>query len=190
MNHQQTKPNIIYPILVALFLIFLLGATLIRAGLPYFVIFGAAALISYGAWLLTTYKRPADPQTILPLYLLALAVQVIHTVEEYIMDFPGEITTLFNSPPVGRDVFAVAVMGGFAAMWILTALGLIYKNPFANYLLWFFLVGPGVINSVAHFSFPFLGHSHYFPGLITLILPTIMSIVVIRALILGRRRTG
>ena len=55
----------------------------------------------------------------------------------------------------------------------------------ANYLLWFFVVGPGVVSAIAHLSFPFIGDTVYFPGLITVILPTIMSILVIRALILG-----
>jgi hypothetical protein len=144
-------------------------------GVPYFVIIGGSVAVAYAAWLATTYKRPADPQTILLLYLLALAAlaaQVVHTVKGFVADFPGEIAAVFRSLLLGREVFAITVMGGFAAVWILTAVGLIYRNPFANYLLWFFIVGPGVVNTIAHVSFPFIARTDYFPGLITVILPT------------------
>ena len=80
------------------------------------------------------------------------------------------------------------IIGGSAAIAYVAWLATTYRNAFANYLLWFFLVGPGVVNAIAHLSFPFIGHTVYFPGLITVILPTAMSIVVIRALILGTRK--
>lgn len=176
-----------YPILAAIFAAVLVTLAFVRAGLPAGIIFAASASIAYVSWLLTTYRRPADPGRIVPLYLVALAAQVLHTVEEYISDFPGELAALFGTAPIGLDAFVVAVMGVGAAIWILTAVGLLYRNPFANYLLWFFVVGPGVINAVAHFSFPLIGGVLYFPGVITVILPTVMSIVVIVTLIRGYR---
>lgn len=181
---RQFKPGVIYPIIVAIFMAALLGATLIYAGLPPFVIFTTAAVIAYVAWLLTTYKRPADPQRVLPLYLLALAFQIIHTTEEYLADFPAELAELFRiAEPANRNVFAVAIMGGAATMWVLTGFGLLCRNPFANYLLWFFVIGPGLVNSVAHLAFPIIARTVYFPGLITVLLPTIVSILVIRRLL-------
>src|SRR6266542_2442453 len=51
--------------------------------------------------------------------------------------------------------------------------GLMRRNPVANYVLWFFLIGPaGLVNSVAHVTLPFLTATLYFPGLITVALPT------------------
>jgi len=141
-------------------------------------------------WLLTTYRRPAHSGKIVPLYLVAFAAQVVYTAEVYIADFSGELAALFNSPPLGIDAFVVSIMGIGSAVWILTAVGLVYRNPFANYLLWFFLVGPGVINSIAYFAFPLIGGVSYFPGVITVILSTIMSIVVIVALIRAAPRAG
>src|SRR5215467_13646684 len=39
--------------------------------------------------------------------------------------------------------------------------------------MWFFLIGPvGLVNTIAHFTFPFLAGTAYFPGLLTVILPT------------------
>ena len=45
----------------------------------------------------------------------------------------------------------------------------------------------GHIKSTIADSFPFIGGVSYFPGVITVILPTVMSIVVIVALIRGYR---
>ena len=185
---KPSKPNPSQAIIVAVVAIALLGVTFVKAGWPPFIIFTVAALIAYIAWLLTTYKRPADPRVLLPLYLLALAGQVVHTTEEYLADFPGAFAALFEiANPVGRDFFAVAIMGGFAAVWVLTAFGLLYRNPFANFLLWFFVIGPGLVNGIAHFAFPFIVEANYFPGLITVALPTIASVVLMRRLVAGSR---
>ena len=113
----------IYPVAAAIFAVVLVALVYARAGLPGFVIFGSATSIAYVLWLLTTYRRPADPQRIVPLYLVALAAQVLHTMEEYVTDFPGELAALFGTAPLGIDTFVVAVMGAGAAIWILTAVG-------------------------------------------------------------------
>ncbi len=182
-------PNgLAYPIGVAVFIVVLLTAVSVQIGWPVLVIFGVASVSAYVAWMLTTYRKPADPSKIVPLYLVALAAQMIHTVEEYIANFPGELAEMFGLAPVSLDFFVITIMGIFAAMWVMTAFGLFYRNPLANFLLWFFLLGPGIVNSFAHITFPFLGDEFYFPGLITVLLPTIMSIIVIRALIIGSRQ--
>ena len=51
-------------------------------------------------------------------------------------------------------------------------------------------MGPGVVDAIAHVSLPFIGHTVYFPGLITVILPTVTSIVVIRALAFREQKSG
>ena len=183
MSNQQFKPSIIYPIIVAIVLLILCGSIFFNIGLAPVVIIGGSAVIAYFVWLFTTYKKPADPQKILPVFLLALALQIIHTIEEYIADFAGELSVLFNLNPVGRDFFAVAIMGGFASVWVLTAFGLIYRNPLANFMLWFFVIGPGLVNGLAHVVLAIIANDIYFPGLITVVLPTVASIAVLKVLI-------
>jgi hypothetical protein len=178
------KPSVFPIIAVALVILTLGTIMLIRIGPAPVVIIGGSATIAYFVWLATTYKQPVNPQAILPLYLAAVAAQMIHMVEEYATDFPGEFSRLFHLNLFNRDFFVITFMGAFGALWLLTALGLLYRNPIANFMLWFFLIGPGLVNSVAHFSFPFFGgHFHYFPGLVTVLLPTIFTILAIRVLL-------
>ena len=187
MNTSIATPykTSVFPIIaVALVILTLSTIMFIRIGFAPVLIIGGSATVAYFVWLATTYKRPVNPQTILPLYLAAVAAQMIHMVEEYATDFPGEFSSLFHLNLFNRDFFAITFMGIFGALWLLTALGLLYRNPIANFMLWFFLIGPGLVNSVAHFSFPFFsGHFHYFPGLVTVLLPTIFTILVIRVLL-------
>jgi len=179
-----SKPSVLPIIAVALAILTLSTIMFIRIGFAPVLIIGGSGVIAYFVWLATTYQRPANPQTILPLYLAAVAAQMIHMVEEYVTDFPGEFSRLFHLNLFNRDFFVITFMGVFGALWLLTALGLLYRNPIANFMLWFFLIGPGLANSVAHFSFPlFSGHFHYFPGLVTVLLPTIFTILVIRVLL-------
>jgi hypothetical protein len=48
-------------------------------------------VVAYGVWLVTTYRRPADPSRVLPPFLLPIAAEMTHMGEEYLTDFPGEI---------------------------------------------------------------------------------------------------
>jgi len=183
------KPSV-FPIIAVALVILTLGTMMfIRIGFAPVLIIGGSATIAYFVWLATTYKRPANPQTILPLYLAAVAAQMIHMVEEYATDFPGEFSRLFHLNLFNRDFFVITFMGAFGALWLLTALGLLYRNPIANFMLWFFLIGPGLVNSVAHFSFPFLsGHLHYFPFSATVLLSTCFTILVIRVLVKSHKQ--
>ena len=179
-----SKPSVFPIVAVALAILTFSTIMYVRIGLAPVVIIGGSAAVAYFVWLGTTYKRPVNPQAILPLYLAAVASQMIHMVEEYATDFPGEFSKLFHLNLFQRDFFAITFMGIFGALWLLTALGLRYRNPIANFMLWFFLIGPGLVNSVAHFSFPFFsGHFHYFPGLVTVLLPTIFTVLAIRVLL-------
>jgi hypothetical protein len=178
------KPSIFPIVAVAVVILTLSTIMFVRIGPAPVLIIGGSATIAYFVWLATTYQRPVNPQTILPLYLAAVAAQMIHMVEEYATDFPGEFSSLFHLNLFQRDFFAITFMGVFGALWLLTAIGLLYRNPIANFMLWFFVIGPGLINSVAHFSFPFFsGHFHYFPGLVTVLLPTIFTVLLIRVLL-------
>ena len=64
---------------------------------------------------------------------------------------------------------------------------MIYKNTLSNYFVWFFAVGPGIVNGIAHFVFPIIAGAFYFPGLITVLLPFIVGILLIVKLVSGYR---
>ena len=53
--------------------------------------------------------------------------------------------------------------------------------------MWFYALGAGLTNAIAHFIFPIVVGG-YFPGLYTAPLHLIMSIVLIRALLIENQR--
>ena len=90
------KPSI-FPIFAVALVILTLGIIIfIRIGFAAVLIIGGSATIAYLVWLATTYKRPVYPHHILPIYLAAVAGQMIHMVEEYTTDFPGKFSRLFH----------------------------------------------------------------------------------------------
>jgi hypothetical protein len=62
------------------------------------LIIGGSAVLAYGVWLATTYRRPADPSQVLTPFLLLIAAEMTHMGEEYLTDFPGQIRELFGAP--------------------------------------------------------------------------------------------
>lgn len=82
---------------------------------------------------------------------------------------------------------AVLLMGVVNAVALLAALGIRSSKSVirqvAGYIMWFYVIGPGMVNAVAHVTFPFVAHTLYFSGLITVILPTIAGIVTLTRLL-------
>ncbi len=57
MDDQQPRSKILYLFLVIALLIALLSATLMKAGLSYFIIFGCAGVCAFLAWLRTSVSN-------------------------------------------------------------------------------------------------------------------------------------
>jgi hypothetical protein len=71
---------------------------------------------------------------------------------------------------------------GFGALWVLAAAGALYQIRVANYMLWFYALGAGMVNAISHFVFPII-KGGYFPGLYTAGGHLIMSVLVIYFLV-------
>jgi hypothetical protein len=92
-------------------------------------------------------------------------VSAVVVAEEYTGRFPHEIVQLFHSSrPWSERSFLLTFVFGFGALWVLAAAGALYQVRIANFMLWFYALGAGLLNAVAHFVFPFL-KGGYFPGL-------------------------
>lgn len=182
----------IAPIIVAVVIVTICYTGATAVGNAPVIIIGGSAIGAYLAWLLTTYKQPADAGQVLPFYLMAVGAQLIHETEEYLAGFPSQFSTLFHLPVFTEQFFVITFLLVFSVIWVLAGVGLIYKNPIANFLVWFFVIGPGLVNGIAHFVFPFLAHRFYFPGIITVLLPTTASLLVIwqilRPFVLNRQK--
>jgi hypothetical protein len=178
------KLKLLAPIMVAIVIVIISYTGAATVGNAPVIIIGGSAIVAYIIWLLTTYRQPADASKVLPLYLVAVGAQLVHETEEYLAGFPSQFSTLFHIPVFTEQFFVITFLLVFSIIWVGAAIGLIYKNPIANFLAWFFVIGPGLVNGIAHFVFPFLTHRLYFPGIITVLLPTTASILVIRQLLL------
>jgi hypothetical protein len=138
---------------------------------------------AFGAWLKTTYVYPVKSRKVVATFLCAVAFQLIHMSEEYVGGFPHEIVDLFNSPrPWSERAFLLTFVFGFGALWCLAAAGALYQIRVANYMLWFYALGAGLINAISHFVFPII-KGGYFPGAYTAAGHLIMSGLLIWFLI-------
>jgi len=65
---------------------------------------------------------------------------------------------------------AVLLMGVVNAVALLAALGIRSSKSVirqvAGYIMWFYVIGPGMVNAFAHVTFPFVAHTLYFSGLL------------------------
>src|SRR5205085_338597 len=164
-----------YPVAVGSVIALAVTLLITQVGFPFALIVGGSATVAFFVWLLTTYRHPVDGRRILPLFVLAVGMQFVHMTEEFLADFPGHFSALTGADLTSDKFVLVALLGGGMA-YAFAGFGIVHRHPVANYILWFFLIGPaGLVNSVAHVSFPFMSGTPYFPGLITVALPTVFG---------------
>jgi len=83
-TNRTVKVRYVY---LAIVIAFLVGAGtlgVIYVGRVVVGIIGFAGIGGLVAWLLTTFKKPANPETIAPWYFLTLAALMAHITEEYV----------------------------------------------------------------------------------------------------------
>jgi hypothetical protein len=187
-------------------------------GIPPVIIVGGSGIVALLAWSRTYLKRPARPETILPIFLLTVAALEIHMTEEYLTGFGPAMSRLFNITWTERGFLLVFAFIG-PALYALTAIGLFYRVRFAGFIAWFIFIGPGVAE-FTHFIFPLIrpafspelpqriAHvfpngafisnipnyyigttgTYYFAGMYTAVLPMIPGIYAIYTLVKDHRR--
>ncbi|MDF2707299.1 MAG: putative rane protein [Nonomuraea muscovyensis] len=131
------------------------------------VILVVASVLGWSGWMAFSYARPVKSRKVIAVYLCAVGFQLIHMAEEYTGGFPHEIVELFDSP---RDwpekEFLLVFVFGFGALYFFAGAGALYRVRVANFFLWWYALGAGLLNGIAHFVFPIL-KGGYFPGLYT-----------------------
>jgi hypothetical protein len=175
---------------VALVVIIIASLTWGLLTLPWqaMIILGVASIVAFFAWLNTSYRYPVRSKRVVAAYLVAVAFQFIHMSEEYAGHFPHEFVLLFHTNHDWTEKsFLLTFVFGFGALWLLAGAGALYRIRIANYFLWFYALGAGLINAISHFVFPIINGWHYFPGVYTAAGHLFFSALVLRFLLLDAR---
>lgn len=128
--------------------------------------FAPAMVVAFVCYLLTSYRRMPKAERVLPVYLVALAAQLLHFTEEYVYDFHLRVAEIAPwMPPFDADVFVAFNMIAYC-LFLLAGLGLYTGVKFPMVVVWFFAVAGVLGNAVLH---PLLAlrAGAYFPGLFT-----------------------
>ncbi len=179
------------PIVVTIMIISFLFGSWILFPFQAVIIFAVATASAFIGWLLTTYRHPVESRGVITLFLIAVAIQLIHMGEEVLARFPETFTELVNATNhyTEGEFLAVSVFG-MTSLLIFAAVAMSHKipiiTPMANYFAWMYALGLGLTNAIAHFVLPILAGG-YFPGLITAPVHLIMSVIMIRALLIENK---
>jgi hypothetical protein len=146
----------------------------LQAGLLVVGIVAGSMVAGFAIWLRTTLRRPPAAAAILPAYLLALALFLLHVLEEYAFDFAGRIAAAAHVQWTDAQFVEVIVLLG-PAIWVAGAVAIYHRHPLGNFIAWFFFVGMIIGEPTHMLVFPFMegGRYHYFPGMWSALAPMV-----------------
>jgi hypothetical protein len=116
----------------------------------------------YLAWAVAPWKN--EPQSVLPMYLLAIAVQCVHFAEEFATGFQRQFPQLFGSQ--WDDAHFVTFNLAWLGVFVLAALGIYRRIPLAYLPALFLAAIGGVANGGSHLLLSVI-QRRYFPGAVT-----------------------
>jgi hypothetical protein len=127
--------------------------------------FVPAMVLALVCYLRTSYREMPDAARVLPVYLIALAIQFLHFTEEYIYGFQFRVTEIMaGMPPFNVNVFVAFNMIAYS-LFLLAGLGMYKGIKFPMIIVWFFAICV-LGNSIWHLLLT-LRVGGYFPGLYT-----------------------
>lgn len=143
-------------------------------------IFTVIVFISYVLQQIYFRKAIPAPHNLLPLYLFALAIQMLHFAEEYVMGFNEALPALFGSDPYPLTYWVVFNMVVYA--FFIAGAIIIFMEWGAFYLVPIFFVLMAVIaNAVGHIALSIYSGG-YFPGLYTAMAYVLVGPLLLRKL--------
>ena len=146
------------------------------------ILLSGGLVLAYGVWVAARWK--SDAARVLPIYLLAIAVQCLHFTEEYVTGFQHQFPRLFGDD--WSDARFVTFNMLWLAAFVLAGLG-VYRRVRLAYLIVLFLalIG-GVGNGTAHLVLS-ATYRRYFPGVITAPFCLLVGITLLSRLFAGTR---
>jgi hypothetical protein len=130
------------------------------------LVFVPGMVVAFVCYLRTSYLEMPEPGRVLPVYLLALAIQFLHFTEEYVYGFHLRVTEIMaGMPPFNVNVFVAFNMIAYC-LFLLGGLGMYKGIKFPMIFVWFFVIAGVMSNAIWH---PLLALKvgGYFPGLYT-----------------------
>ena len=143
---------------------------------------GALCLAMLGAFVLylrTFRRRLPSPESVLPLYLSAVAWQLLHFVEEFATGFHRELPPLVGAEPWSDARFLAFNMVHYA-LFLVSGVALVKGIRPLTYFAAFFLVVM-LVNGVGHPALA-LGVGGYFPGLWTSLASPVWAVLILARL--------
>lgn len=142
------------------------------------IVFIPGVIVSYLFYLKTTYKKAPEPDRILPLYLLALGVQLLHFTEEYLTGFTVVLPELLGQEQYPIDDWFVFNMVAYF-VFIIGGIILFKKIKELMIIPIFFIIVGVLLNSIGHI-FISLYVGAYFSGLYTALIFTVIGPILIK----------
>jgi len=149
---------------------------------PAIIFLSGGLVVAYLVWVAARWRN--DPAAVLPVYLLAIAVQCLHFTEEYVTGFQHQFPELFGGH--WSDAHFVTFNMLWLAVFVVAGLG-VYRRVRLAYLIVVFLalIG-GVGNGISHLVLSTM-YRRYFPGLLTAPFCLLLGIMVLTRLFAGSR---
>jgi hypothetical protein len=148
---------------------------------PAIIFLSGGLVVSYAVWMAAPWKN--DAAAVLPIYLLAIAVQCVHFTEEYVTGFQHQFPELFGIH--WTDARFVTFNMLWLAAFVLAGWGVYRRMQLAYLVVLFLALIGGVGNGASHLILSAMNRG-YFPGLVTAPFCLLMGVLVLRRLF-GRR---
>ena len=127
--------------------------------------FVPAMVVAFVCYLRTSYREMPNVDRVLPIYLIALAIQFVHFTEEYISGFQSRVSEIMaGMPPFDANVFLAFNMIAYC-LFLLAGVGMYKGIKFPMIIVWFFAICV-IGNAIWHLLLT-IKVGGYFPGLYT-----------------------
>jgi hypothetical protein len=155
-------------------------------GLSTILTFGASMAAAYALYLLSSFRRMPEPERLLPAYLLAVALELLHFAEEYATGFHTRFPVeIYHAEPFSATLFFLSQTALFSLL-VLAGIGVFKRWKAPMVLVWFLVVMLEFVNAVQHPIYAFMVKG-YFPGLFTSVQGWIMGPILLRRIWVTRK---
>ena len=145
------------------------------------LLFVPGMVVAFVCYLRTSYREMPKPERVVPIYLIALAIQCLHFTEEYVTGFQHRVTELLaGMPPFNVNVFVAFNMIAYC-LFLLAGVGMYKGIKFSMIIVWFFAIAGVAGNAIWHPLFA-LKVGGYFPGLFTSLAYWVVGPILLRRL--------